>query len=62
MELDFTSDTIEKLLLKKVLTDREWAETLSNVYDRRWFKTKNMGTVLGLVLKFYQKYNRVPQL
>ena len=60
MELDFTSDTVEKLLLKKVLTDREWTETLANVYDRRWFKTKHMGVILGLVLKFYGKYGRIP--
>ena len=62
MELDFTSDTIEKLLLKKVLTDREWTETLANVYDRRWFKTRHMGVMLGLIIKFYGKYGRVPQL
>ena len=60
MELDFASDTVEKLLLKKVLTDREWTDTLAKVFDRRWFKTKYMGAVLGFVLKFFDKYGRTP--
>lgn len=62
MELDFASDTVEKLLLKKVLTDREWTDTLSKVFDRRWFKTRHMGVVLGFILKFYDKYGRTPQV
>lgn len=62
MELDFTSDTVEKLLLKKVLSDRAWLDTLAGVFDRRWFRTKNMGTVLGLALKFYGKYGRAPSV
>ena len=60
MELDFTSDTVEKLFLKKALSDKSWLDILSNVFDRRWFRTKNMGTVLGLILKFYDKYGKVP--
>ena len=60
MELDFTSDTVEKLFLKKALSDKSWLDILSNVFDKRWFKTKNMGTVLGLILKFYGKYGKAP--
>lgn len=62
MELDFTSETVEKLLVKKALTDKTWLETLSNVFDKRWFKVKNAGAVVGLALKFYGKYNRAPNV
>lgn len=60
MELDFTSDTVEKLLLKKALSDKNWLEILANVFDRRWFKTKYTGTILMIVLKFYAKYGKAP--
>lgn len=60
MELDFTSDVVEKLLLKKALTDKNWLDILANVYDKRWFRTKHVGTVLGLILKFYGKYGKIP--
>jgi len=38
MELDFSIDVIEKLLLKKALNDKNWLNILSKVYDKRWFK------------------------
>lgn len=62
MELDFTSDTVEKLLLKKVLSDRSWLDILSGLFDKRWFRTKNMGATLGIILKFYQKYGKAPNV
>jgi len=60
MELDFTTDVIEKLLLKKALTDKNWLNILSNAYDKRWFKVKALGIVLKLTLKYYEKYNTCP--
>ena len=60
MEIDFTTDIIEKLLLKKALTDKNWVNILSSAYDKRWFKVKALGTVLKLVLKYYDKYNTCP--
>ena len=60
MEIDFTTDIIEKLLLKKALTDKNWLNILSSAYDKRWFKVKALGTVLKLVLKYYDKYNTCP--
>lgn len=39
MELDFTTDVIEKLLLKRALADKNWLNTVSNIYDARWFRT-----------------------
>lgn len=60
MELDFSDDIIEKLLLKKALLDKNWLNILSNVYDSRWFKVPNLGLVLKLVLGFYKKYSSIP--
>ena len=60
MELDFNSETLEKLLLKKALADKKWTNILSNVYDKRWFKTPYIGLVIQLVLKYYGKYSSIP--
>ena len=60
MELDFTNDVVEKLLLKKALTDKNWLNILSRSYDKRWFKVKEIGIVLKLALKYYEKYNVCP--
>lgn len=60
MELDFSNDIIEKLLLKKVLTDKNWINILENLYDKRWFKVENLSLVLKLVLNYYKKYSTIP--
>ncbi len=62
MELDFSNDVVEKLLLKKALSDKSWLNILTNVYDKRWFKVPNLGTVLKLVVNFYNKYNSIPSI
>ena len=41
MDLDFTNDTIEKMLLKKALSDKHWLSILSNVYDSLFGKIQN---------------------
>lgn len=46
MELDFNSEVIEKMLLKKALVDQKWLGILSNTYDPRWFKSKDVSTVI----------------
>lgn len=60
MELDFSNDIIEKMLLRKALSDKNWLNILSKVYDKRWFKVKNLGMILKLILKFYSKYSSIP--
>jgi len=40
MELDFSNDTIERLLLKKVLSEKSWLSILANVYDSLFSKSK----------------------
>lgn len=59
-ELDFSNDIIEKLLFKKTLTDKKWLSVLSNIYDKRWFKTEYMALVLKLAIQYYNKYNSIP--
>ena len=39
MELDFSTDIIEKLLLKHSLNDKKWLSILSSINDIRIFKT-----------------------
>ena len=60
MDLDFNDEMIEKLLLKKALVDRKWLNILSSVFDDRWFSTKNISTILKIVLKYYEKYEAPP--
>lgn len=60
MELDFSNETIEKLLFKRALTDKKWLSILSSIYDKRWFKVNNLGTILKLAINYYNKYNSIP--
>lgn len=62
MEMDFSSEMIEKLLLKRALSDKSWLNILSNIYDKRWFKVKNLGTIMRLVIAFYNKYSSIPSI
>lgn len=60
MELDFSSDVIEKLLLKRALSDKNWLSVLNNIYDKRWFKVQYVGMIVRLVLNYYKKYSSIP--
>lgn len=60
MEMDFSNEMIEKLLLKKALNDSKWMNIVSKVFDRRWFKSNTVSVVLDMVIKFYGKYNSMP--
>lgn len=60
MELDFSNDTIEKLLLKRAIVDKRWLNILLQVFDKRWFKDERISLSLVLILNFYKKYNTLP--
>ena len=74
MDLDFTNDTIEKMLLKKALSDKHWLSILSNVYDslfgkiqnkefrekKSLFKNRDFSLILRLAMKYFQKYDKSP--
>ena len=62
MELDFSNDVIEKLLLKKALIDKNWLNILSKTYDKRWFSISCIGVTLKNILAFYNKYDSIPSI
>lgn len=62
MELDFSNDVIEKLLLKKALNDKNWLNILSKIYDKRWFKETCIGQILKNIIVFYDKYDVIPNI
>lgn len=53
MELDFPNDVVEKLMLKRALTDKHWLGILSKTFDMRWFKDVCIGPVLKSMVAFY---------
>lgn len=62
MELDFSRDTLEKLLFKQILTDKQYMNVVSQNFDKRWFKIKNLDIIFDLAIKFYKKYNKIPNV
>ena len=60
MDLDFNSDFIEEMILKKATTDKKYLSVLSNVFDIRWWKNKNVGVLLDLSVLYFRKYSAVP--
>ena len=60
MELDFSTDIIEKLLLKHSLNDKKWLSILSSINDIRIFKTQQVKVLAKLLLKYFEKYNSCP--
>lgn len=71
MELDFSNDVIEKLLLKRALQEKHWLSILANVYEslfsksrfkekKSLFKDKNVSLIVKLAMKYFSKYNQTP--
>lgn len=60
MELDFSRDTLEKLLFKQILTDKQYMNVVSDNFDKRWFKVENMATLIDLSVKFFKKFGKIP--
>lgn len=62
MQLDFTKDLLERLLFKKILTDRTYTTMLSSEFDSRWIGIDHLGKIAKLCLNFYKKHNIVPNV
>lgn len=60
MELDFSTDVIEKLLFKRMLNDKKYLNIMSSVFDKRWFTVDNLSVLCKLALNYYAKYNAIP--
>ena len=60
MELDFSRDDIEKMLFKKASLDKKWMNILVGTFDKRFFKTPNLGVLADLQVRFYEKYGQAP--
>lgn len=57
---DFTNEYIERLLLKRCLTDRKYLGILSPMFDKRWIDNENITTLIGLEIWFFNKYKEIP--
>ena len=62
MELDFSRDVLEKLLLKHALVDKKWANILLGTFDKRLFKTPGLSVIATLSAKYYEKYGSMPSI
>ncbi len=60
MELDFSRETLEKLLFKQILTDKQYMNVISENFDKRWFKVSNMDLIFNLSIKFFKKFGKIP--
>lgn len=61
MDYDYTIETIEKILLKRSLSDKKYMSKIIEIFDMRWFdKSKNSGIILNLAIKYYKKYSKLP--
>lgn len=60
MELDFTDELVEKLLLNKALSDKGWLGIVSSVVEPDWIRTKYVGRILDLSKRYFEKYDSVP--
>lgn len=58
--MDFTHEVIEKLLVKKVLTEKKYMNILSNIFDKRWFDVENYGVIMKLAITYFRKYDIIP--
>jgi replicative DNA helicase len=61
MDYDYTIDTIEKILLKRILNDKKYMSKIIDIFDIRWFeKNKNSGIIVNLAMKYFKKYSKLP--
>ena len=61
-DLDFSREIVEELLLKQILTDKQYISVISSNFDKRWFKTENIALIYDLAIKFYKKYDKIPSV
>lgn len=61
MELDFTNEMLERVLIKKTLVDKRFLNTISPLMDSRWFEaSKPLGIIGKLIIKYFNGYDSIP--
>ena len=61
MELDFTNELLERVLVKKSLVDKRFLNAISPLLDVRWFEgSKALGVVAKLIVKYFNAYDAIP--
>ena len=61
MELDFTNELLERVLVKKSLVDKRFLNAISPLLDVRWFEgSKALGVVEKLIVKYFNAYDAIP--
>jgi Replicative DNA helicase len=63
MEFEFTNETLEKMVVKKMLTDKKFLSAISPYFDTRWFEcSKPLGAVSSIIFKYYKKFDVLPNI
>ena len=60
MQLDFTNETIEKIIAKRMLSDKKYLGIMSEVFDVRIFECVPLGVIAKLAVTYFKKYDSVP--
>ena len=61
MEFDFTSETLERVIIRKLLIDKKFLAKISSCIDNRWFESsKSLGVLAKLIIKYYNAYDALP--
>ena len=61
MEFDFTNELLEKVLVKKILVDKQFLTSIAPMVDTRWFEEyKTLGVVSKLIVKYFNVYDSAP--
>lgn len=59
---DFPDDFIERLFLKKALTEKNYLSVISSTFDIRWCLTKDISVLIDLALRYFRKYDDRPSM
>lgn len=61
MEFDFTNETLERILVKKMVLDKKFLSKILTRLDNRWFESNRyLGIISKLIIKYYSAYDNLP--
>jgi replicative DNA helicase len=59
---DFTDAFIEKIILNKVYTEKQYTLFFEGIFDKRWFEDDRIAAIINLIILYNKKYCNVPKL